>query len=463
MGNHSECGDASFEAWKGKEDEIVDQTLLDDHLDSGDYNVRRTSLAFSHYAKAFTYVCENQETSIARRLAVLHYMRGKELHSHYNNTLTSESDRKLDNDRSLIDYHLTQAMIQFQRAWNYGAAECQEWREDLEAEWLSCANLIWIHHCNHHENSEQSFSARIRRLEVLCKRTEGYYSGFFYYWLAKKVLKKATKLQTEGNYRQSTQLIRDNQLHIEEAKMTSNPCYIQELETKSEELLNVADSWDALQKGDACWKSPFISLDESLSKRIETEEPKDLANFLEAVDWYKTAISLARLGKSPESEAKAQVQLGRLYETTERGKSFEHYEMAQKLAIQINATESEEWYRLCLRGLRRHEKHRQWEANKDRERLRVPIRKELSVHLVELKHFDLRPAQQLLDLIYSKYPPKSPGLRKPEDTSMRIKLKKALLHYHPDKQDVDRFGLHWMVLAEEITVLLTRKFAYFKA
>lgn len=199
MDNHSDCGDASFEARKGKEDEVVDETLLlDDHLDSsGDHNVRRTTLPFSHYEKAFTYICENQETSIARGLALVHYMRGNELHSHYKNIPLSESARKLDNDRSLIDYHLTQAMIQFQRAWRYRAAECQEWKENLEVEWLSCAKLIWTHHCNHHEKSEQSFSSRIGRLEVLCKRTQGHYRGFFYFWLAKKVLKKATKLQAE--------------------------------------------------------------------------------------------------------------------------------------------------------------------------------------------------------------------------------------------------------------------------
>jgi hypothetical protein len=32
------------------------------------------------------------------------------------------------------------------------------------------------------------------------------------------------------------------------------------------------------------------------------------------------------------------------------------------------------------------------------------------------------------------------------------------MHYHPDKQDLEEDGLKWMVMSEEITVLLTHHF-----
>jgi len=42
-----------------------------------------------------------------------------------------------------------------------------------------------------------------------------------------------------------------------------------------------------------------------------------------------------------------------------------------------------------------------------------------------------------------------------DNPDLKQKLKFALLHYHPDKQDLECQGLKWVVLTEEITVYLT--------
>ena len=48
----------------------------------------------------------------------------------------------------------------------------------------------------------------------------------------------------------------------------------------------------------------------------------------------------------------------------------------------------------------------------------------------------------LLLLLYSKHPSKRE--EKSTDSQMKTKLKMALLHYHPDKQDVEVHGLKWV-------------------
>lgn len=78
----------------------------------------------------------------------------------------------------------------------------------------------------------------------------------------------------------------------------------------------------------------------------------------------------------------------------------------------------------------------------------------------ELKKKSNRGSQALLDHIYLKHQPKRG--EKSGDSNMKTKLKLALLHYHPDKQDVEVHGLKWMVLAEEITTLLTHHYTCHK-
>jgi acyl-ACP thioesterase len=41
---------------------------------------------------------------------------------------------------------------------------------------------------------------------------------------------------------------------------------------------------------------------------------------------------------------------------------------------------------------------------------------------------------------------------------MKSRFKAALLHYHPDKQYLEEDGLKWIVMSEEITVLLNHHF-----
>lgn len=72
--------------------------------------------------------------------------------------------------------------------------------------------------------------------------------------------------------------------------------------------------------------------------------------------------------------------------------------------------------------------------------------------------------------MYKTYPPTNPANKLegvpdqgPMDPSdLKKVLQKAVVHYHPDRVDVEKFGKKRKVLCEEITKYLTRRYESFK-
>jgi len=182
----------------------------------------------------------------------------------------------------------------------------------------------------------------------------------------------------------------------------------------------------------------------------------------DAVDCYNQSIISAR-DKCLESEAIAHCQFGKIYGSFLMSqKSREHYKTAVDLefAMRPKILTNRSWYKEALAGLKKYQDEDAWKETEEREKIRAPIRVELKEELDELKNVSANSAYKLIDLIYTKHPPKRGA--KSESTELKQVLKQALLHYHPDKQDLEAYGLKWMVLAEEITVLLTYQYSRFK-
>ena len=128
----------------------------------------------------------------------------------------------------------------------------------------------------------------------------------------------------------------------------------------------------------------------------------------DAVDCYVQSIVLCR-GKCLESEAIAHSQLGRLYESIVMNvKSREHYKFTVDLVIAMAPKNfnSRSWYNQALAGLNKFQQEQRWKETKEKERLRGPILAELKDDLDELKKASAKSSQALLDIIYSKHPPK---------------------------------------------------------
>jgi len=117
------------------------------------------------------------------------------------------------------------------------------------------------------------------------------------------------------------------------------------------------------------------------------------------------------------------------------------------------------WHKQALAGL--HKLQQQWKEKDEKERIRAPILAELKDVLSEIKRASAKSTETLIEFIYANHPPKN-GQQKSTDGNLKTQLKLALLHYHPDKQNMETHGLKWMVMAEEITLLLTFHYTGFK-
>jgi len=101
-----------------------------------------------------------------------------------------------------------------------------------------------------------------------------------------------------------------------------------------------------------------------------------------------------------------------------------------------------------------------------RQKEREKYIKELEAELKDLKEANggsgNSGVQCLLRHIYKTYPPKDPEHKLDDKDLDEQKTKKALLkailHYHPDKQDTNKHGRKWAVLCEEITKLLNGRY-----
>ena len=98
---------------------------------------------------------------------------------------------------------------------------------------------------------------------------------------------------------------------------------------------------------------------------------------------------------------------------------------------------------------------------------REPILNTLKPELKALKEAASQNWQALIKHCYSKHPPKANDLPFTIDPAMLLSaengksvLKKAILHYHPDKNSTH--GTQWQVLCEEIVKLINNKYAAFK-
>ena len=95
---------------------------------------------------------------------------------------------------------------------------------------------------------------------------------------------------------------------------------------------------------------------------------------------------------------------------------------------------------------------------------REPILQRLKTKIDKLSEAANESAESFLKFVFDEFPhPKLKRKLIPKlDTKENVKqsLKKAILHYHPDKNEVH--GEDWKVLCDEICKHLSRKYETFK-
>ncbi|CAL4237620.1 unnamed protein product, partial [Meganyctiphanes norvegica] len=171
-----------------------------------------------------------------------------------------------------------------------------------------------------------------------------------------------------------------------------------------------------------------------------------------------------------EMEAIALSRLGNLYDCIlkDQSRAKQNFMRSLQLAgsLQPRVFHHEEWYKLAAIATERYQTEYVDKEEQERAKERAPYLTELKKELEEIKKEEEKGAVPLLKYIYKTWPPKDKRNKPPQLTTdpkiQKQALKKAIVHYHPDKQNVKLHGMKWFVLAEEITKVLTRKYEYFK-
>jgi hypothetical protein len=446
----------SFESLKDAGNQIFRETFRDDLLSPAVYQHRMCS-ALQYYNKAATLARNAQEkSSILKNMAATKFRIGERLYTrkyqHPVRNLFANLQSTLQLEKEL-KFYLEGSLENFVEAAEIGEpVQNDDWFSKLLESQITCAYFLWNFFLKSLKN--EGLPILFGQLHKICWNKTAYGRSSFFLKLARLTFEKAIELQENGRFTESLQLLHDNYLNIEEAKKDKYQTIEEAIELEESNFihLSIGESTLARQKGDDLWRE--ITMDQ---ENIQMELVWD------AVDCYVQSIVLSR-DKSLESEAMAHSHLGRLYELLRfNEKSHVHYKLTVDLvvAMQPKNFNDHPWYKQALAGLHQFQQQQQWKEKEEKERVRAPIVEELKDVLYEMKRASARSAGSLIDFIYANHPPKN-GQQKSTDGNLKTQLKMALLHYNPDKQNVETHGLKWMVMAEEITLLLNYHYSGFK-
>lgn len=435
----------SFLALKDKANQLFKDTHASEGLSLTIYK-HRMCQAISLYNRAlWSATTSKDRASIWKNMATVQFRIGERMQRSLSATNRATEEKELI-------YFLQESLKNAEGALVEGsAAHGETWTCQLRDRRRDCATLLW--ECLVDARHEDvNFQALRGRLHEFCWKFEGQLRAEYFLKYGQLTFHKALSYQENGQFKESMQLLHDNNLAIEEAKKSSE--FIDEAEELEEDNyvhLCIGDSAMARERGEALWKSA-----------IRDDEDINMELVWDSIDSYTYSIICSR-DKCIEGEAMSHSRLGQLYGSIHmREKSREHFRAVIELesTLRPRSLTHRDWYKVARDGLNKYQQEDLWKENMEKEKIRAPVRAELKDILDELKRVSARSASELIDLIYEKHPPKNGT--KSDSPKMKTKLKQALLHYHPDKQDIETHGLKWIVLAEEITVLLTHHFSNWK-
>lgn len=221
----------------------------------------------------------------------------------------------------------------------------------------------------------------------------------------------------------------------------------------------------------------ICSGDDLLLDHLNDEENVNMDLIYTVVDFYRQAIILAR-ELEIEVEAIAWSRLGRLYDQVLKVKyrATKAFERCLQLAHSLfpRALTTEPWFKIATETLQRYQKESMAEQDAALERTRQKYLQELTEEMKKLNEAkEDMSSEDLLPFIYKEFPLKT----KPENFSLLTKeevdkmtrpakkkaFQKAVVYYHPDKVDVEKYGMKWKVLCGEITKILTGVYETYKA
>ena len=213
-----------------------------------------------------------------------------------------------------------------------------------------------------------------------------------------------------------------------------------------------------------------ITGDELFEKILLDEDNLNINMVWEVVDWYKQSILLTR-EKDVEYEAIGHSRLGKIYDGVLKLKTKAKANFMRCLEL-VNSMHprnftNDKWYQESTEAIAKYQRETvqneedAWSVEKNK--FLVELHEE--INKLEKVSED---AEDLLRHIYNIHPPKNQNhklnesLLTGETKNLKKALRDGLLHYHPDRLKANDLGKKWVVLCEEITKYLNRKYEVYK-
>ena len=239
-----------------------------------------------------------------------------------------------------------------------------------------------------------------------------------------------------------------------------------------------------LEMRDNVFKNRCLS--ESVKMRLQADEQINRANsnsqvegfdvdiVWQAIDYFRESIVLIR-GLDLELEAKCLTKLGLVYHNVllDKTRAKEVLMRAIQLAqtLEPRNFNEEQWFRDATTIISKYQREKKLREQREWNATREKYLQNLKPDLELLKNkFETLSIQKVLEWLYTEHPPKHLARFKvnieevssaPGDNVRKL-LAKAIVYYHPDKIDIDKFGMKYKVWSEEITKRLSAKYEMFK-
>lgn len=372
--------------------------------------------------------------------------------------------------RSEAPFYLKEGTSYLEKGRLYGI-RCMDskWNKDIETALKNCISYVIDIHKN------EPYKKRVALCEgCLNVLSDSNIKAEFYIQIAHLVFKGGIVALQANNYKHALSDFKDCYRPIEEARRLAS-----------------TDMYDLQNEANVLTEDCFLHMctAESIQAReisdnlfqnlITEEEILNMGQVYEILDWYKKSILHAR-EKEIEMEAIANSRLGVVYDKVLKriDKAHDYFMKSMELAksLQPRNFGSEDWFQKNAAFLKKFQEERCQQEDEAWNKERQQYVKQLDKQLKELKEWNKSTAS-LLRYVYKEHPPRksthkldmAKDLEKLDDKENKGLLKKALLHYHPDKfknngaegegEEVDKLGL---VMCEEITKLLTGRYERIK-
>ena len=305
------------------------------------------------------------------------------------------------------------------------------------------------------EVSEEDNDTRSKELPELCLRVHKIAKSRCYLDMAKMYFGKALIFLEKKDYRKCLPLFGDCYYPIEEAMKFVNVAFKDEVNVSLEVLEDLMSQIHVTEEAARALQA--IDNGDKLQEKIIFENEFFATNFVfDCIDWYQQAIVYSVIYSDLESEAIASTKIGILYIRVLKmfDKGYSRLKHAFDLAESMKPRNFNEtsWYKQCLAEMKYYQEEKRRQEEEAWAKSRGPHLEKLHNQLTVIQNLCKESPYKLLEHIYANHPPKNKAVLCSPITPDKLKkaLRDALVHYHPDKNSADKYGMEWFVLSEEI-------------